>query len=104
MGNLRGRYKLLQDLPFASAVGSCFKAAAGELLERLEHLHTHNQEVLAQTRAQIMDIIALERSLILELPNPGLCATANIMDVDAADSTACDQVLDTLTSGIIAGT
>ena len=95
----------MQDLPFASSVGSCYQAAAGEMLQTLEGLHHRNQNVLAEIRAQIMDIIALERDLPLELPNPSLCATAVCtVDLDAADVAACDQILETVTSAAIAGT
>ena len=75
------------------------------MLQTLEGLHHRNQKVLAEIRAQIVEIIAMERDLPLDLPNPSLCATAVCtVDLHAADATACDQILDTVTSAAIAGT
>lgn len=94
----------MQDLPFASSVGSCYQAAAGEMLQTLEGLHNRNQNILVAIREQIMEIIAMERDLPLQLPNPSLCATAVCtLDLDATDVAACDQILETVTSAAIAG-
>jgi hypothetical protein len=94
----------MQDLPFASSVGSCHQAAAADLLCTLERLHSRNHSLLDDMRSQILAIMAMERSLALELPNPSLCANAVCtVDLDAADSDASDQILDTLTSAVIAG-
>lgn len=94
----------MQDLPFASSVGSCYQAAASDLLGTIEHLNHRNQALLSDIRAQIMEIIAMERGLALELPNPSLCVNAVCtVDLDAADASACAQILKTVTSAAIAG-
>jgi hypothetical protein len=94
----------MQDLPFVASVGSCYQAAAGDLLGTIERLHSQNHALLNDIRAQVMEIIAMERTLVLKLPNPSLCPNAVCtVDFEAADADACEMVVDTVTSAAIAG-
>jgi hypothetical protein len=94
----------MQDLPLAASVGSCYQAAADDLLCTLERLHIRNQTLLNDIRAQVSAIIAMERNLALVLPNPSLCENAVCtVDLEAADAAACETIVDTVTSAVMAG-
>jgi hypothetical protein len=86
----------VQDLPFAASVGCCYQHVAGHLLGRLEKLMHTNKCFLTDMRERILEIIAMERRLGLQLPNPSAFAVGSAHNT--VDKAASEQVLEAITA------
>lgn len=98
----------LQDLPFAAAVGSCYKHVAAELLQKLEALQRHRSSLFHKITTQLHCIYALEQRLTLSLPHPQqVCQqTAVVTHKSAHDAVSehCSCILNALASASLHST